>query len=128
MIIDKNDTDKYAIEYLQKEFGNDFFFPYQLNNRRPPSNSLENYGAMLKICLWIEDNICGESMREAFCNVYSWRDNSFGGSFDVNYDYELDDPEDRLLVSGFILNGMCVHAEITDTETDEVVGYILINI
>ena len=129
MIIDKNDPDKYAIEYLQDKFDPyDFFLPSCVTDWRQPVSSLETYGVFFLVCNWVTQQLdIEEDFMDVYDNLNGWRDNHKGGSFNPHDDYPLYDKEDRLYVTDFVLQGPNVFAEITDKETDRVVGYILIH-
>ena len=119
----------YAVEYLCNRFDtSNFFYPSQVTEWRPPKSSLEADGVFFNICYWVTHNIDGEyDWDEVFNNTNGWRNNYKGGSFNVHDNYKLYDPEGKLEVTDFILQDYSVYAEITDTTTDTVVGYIYIS-
>ena len=121
-------TNNYATEYLQNRFDDNFFLPNKVTEWREPSNSLEVDGVFFNICFWVSINIQEVySWERIYNNIHVWRDNVYGGSFNPDYNYPLYDNENRLEITDFILQYNSVYAEVTDTETDKVVGYILIS-
>lgn len=94
---------------------------------RKPINSLEEKGVFFTICEWIDEYIPEEDdMESVYDNIHGWRENVKGGSFNPDENFDLYDPEGRLSLSDFILNGNCVFAEVTDNEYG-VIGYIRLN-
>lgn len=78
------------------------------------------------ILKWIDEHIPEEDLKAVYDNIHGWRENVFGGSFNPDEDIPLYDPQNRLVMSDFILDWNFVLAEITDNKYGKEVGYIVL--
>ena len=116
----------YAKEYCDSSGFAFFAKDYKPEYRRPVS-TLEENGVFFTILKWIDEHIPEEEdLRAVYDNIHGWRENVFGGSFNPNEDIPLYDPQNRLVLSDFILDGNLVLAEITDNKYGADVGYIVL--
>ena len=116
----------YAKEYCDSAGFVFFAKDYKPEYRRPVS-ILEENGVFFTILKWIDEHIPEEEdLRAVYYNIHGWRENVFGGSFNPDEDIPLYDPQNRLVLSDFILDVNLVLAEVTDNKYGEEVGYIVL--
>lgn len=116
----------YAKEYCDSAGFAFFAKDYKPEYRRPVS-TLEENGVFFTILKWIDEHIPEEEdLKAVYDNIHGWRENVFGGSFNPDEDIPLYDPQNRLVLSDFILDGNLVLAEVTDNKYGEEVGYIVL--
>ena len=86
---------------------------------------MEEKGVFFTILKWIDEHISEEEdLKAVYDNIHGWLENVFGGSFNPDEDIPLYDPQNRLVLSDFILDGNLVLAEVTDNKYGKEVGYI----
>ena len=116
----------YTKEYCDSVGFAFFAKDYKPEYRRPVS-ILEENGVFFTILKWIDEHIPEEEdLRAVYDNIHGWRENVFGGSFNPDKDIPLYDPQNRLVLSDFILDGNLVLAEVTDNKYGAEVGYIVL--
>lgn len=119
--------DNYTRDYLTEQFDVAVFDADEVTEWRKPINGIEAEGVVYMAARWIEDNLYGEDIQSAYDNIYGWRDNMMGGSFNVVDNFRLFDPEEILEIDDVILKGNCVYLEVYNTDLDKAVAYIRIN-
>lgn len=116
----------YAKEYCDS-VGFAFLAKYHKPDYRKPVSAVEENGVFFTILKWIDEHIPEEEdLRAVYDNIHGWRENVFGGSFNPDEVIPLYDPQNRLVLSDFILDGNLVLAEITDNKYGKEVGYIVL--
>ena len=116
----------YATEYCDS-VGFVFFDEDYIPDYRKPVSTLEENGVFFTILKWINEHIPEEEdIKAVYDNIHGWRENVFGGSFNPDEDIPLYDPQNRLVMSDFILDWNFVLAEITDNKYGKEVGYIVL--
>lgn len=116
----------YAKEYCDS-VGFAFFAKDYKPDYRKPIGTVEENGVFFTILKWIGTHIPEEeNLRAVYDNIHGWRENVFGGSFNPDDNIPLYDPQNRLVLSDFILDRDLVLAEVTDNKYGKEVGYIVL--